>query len=1116
MSNSANNYNLLISKLDQFIRKYYLNQLLRGVIYTSTLLLALFLAFTLTEYFFFLPTIGRKVLFYGYLAITAGVFINWIALPLMHYLMLGQVISHEQAADIIGKHFTNVQDRLLNILQLKRQSEGAGDKSLIMASINQKIEDLKPVPFTAAIDLGQNKRFLKYLAIPALVLVVLLVAAPSVIRDGSTRLIRNSEGFEKPAPFQFNLKNQDLTAIQYTDFDLELEMTGDVMPDQVFVEQGGYNYKMKRNKEGRFTYTFSNLQKSLQFNFTAAGFNSRTYDLEVVPKPMILAFDVALDYPEYTGKKDELLSNIGDLSIPEGTKVIWDFNTTATSDIRISLGDSIYSANRQGKDHFTFVSSFKESSPYTLKVSGDGARDADSIAYNINVQPDQYPSISLNVFEDSTGNSYIYFTGEVGDDYGLRSLAFKYKVDSDKAGESKYQSVPIKLTGNKISSYSHYWELSALGLKPGERVNYFFEVWDNDAVNGSKSSRSTSYVFRMPSKEELDEKTDQKNEEIKDKLADAMDQAKDVQEKIKDIKDKTIGKKNLSWEDKKAVEDLMKQQQELEKTINDLKNDVSQNMQQQQQYKEMSEAMKEKQDKLQELFDQVMNDEMKELFEKLESLMEQMDKQQLMEQMEDMELTDEQLEKELDRMLELFKKFEMEQKLEETIAELDKLGDEQQKLAEDTENKTEGNEELKKKQEELNKKFDEVTKDMQELDKMNQELGENMDFDETMEQMEQTDQEMDEGTENLSKNNNKKASQNQKNAAEQMKKMSESLAMQQQSMQMEQMQMDMKALRQLLENLVQLSFDQENLMDQIKLTDINNPQYVKLVQEQKKLKDDAEMVEDSLYALAKKLVQIESFVTQEITEINRNIAKGIERLEQRDKNGAQINQQLTMTGFNNLALMFTEVMDQMQQQMSQMMPGMSQCQKPGNNPKPSMSMSQMQQQLNEQIKQMQEGMKKGKKPGEKGEGGEGGMSKELAKAAAQQKAIREALQKLAQMEQQKNGENGGLGGELEELIKEMDKTETQLVNKQLTEEMVKRQQEILTKLLDAEKAMKEREYDDQRKSNTADEMVNKMPPSLEEYMKKREAEIQLYKTVPPSLKPYYKNLVETYFKNISF
>jgi hypothetical protein len=98
----------------------------------------------------------------------------------------------------------------------------------------------------------------------------------------------------------------------------------------------------------------------------------------------------------------------------------------------------------------------------------------------------------------------------------------------------------------------------------------------------------------------------------------------------------------------------------------------------------------------------------------------------------------------------------------------------------------------------------------------------------------------------------------------------------------------------------------------------------------------------------------------------------------------------------------------------------------------------------------------------------------------------------------------------------MNKTETELVNKQLTNDMLKRQKEIQTRLLEAETAMRERETDKERKSETAKEVSRKIPPSLEEYLKKREAELQLYKTVPPALKPYYKNLVETYFKNISF
>jgi len=41
-----------------------------------------------------------------------------------------------------------------------------------------------------------------------------------------------------------------------------------------------------------------------------------------------------------------------------------------------------------------------------------------------------------------------------------------------------------------------------------------------------------------------------------------------------------------------------------------------------------------------------------------------------------------------------------------------------------------------------------------------------------------------------------------------------------------------------------------------------------------------------------------------------------------------------------------------------------------------------------------------------------------------------------------------------------------------------------------------------------------MPPSLEEYIKKRESEIDMYKAVSPDLKPYYKFLVEEYFKSL--
>jgi len=328
--------------------------------------------------------------------------------------------------------------------------------------------------------------------------------------------------------------------------------------------------------------------------------------------------------------------------------------------------------------------------------------------------------------------------------------------------------------------------------------------------------------------------------------------------------------------------------------------------------------------------------------------------------------------------------------------------------------------------------------------------------------------------------------------------------MEMQSGEMEQMEEDMKALRQLLENLVGLSFDQEDLIKNFSAVEINTPKYVALVQEQFKLQDDFRLVEDSLQALSKRVFQIESFVTEKVSDIKANMRESLKELEERQKLQAGEHQQRGMKNINDLALMLSEVMNQMQQQMSGMMSGDQMCTNPNPNgkggKKPSDKMSQGQQELNEQMKKMKDGLQKGK----------GGSSKEFAQMAAKQAAMRKALREK-QQELQKKGQGSK---ELQDIMDQMDKVEIDLVNKRLNNETLKRQEEIMTRLLEHEKAERERGLDEQRKAETATQKERKMPPSLEEYIKKREAEIEQYKTVSPALKPYYKQLVEDYFKTL--
>ena len=103
MANSAS-YNSLLERLDKFIRKYYTNQLIRGAIFSAVYVLAFFLAINLLEYFFYLPSALRKILFFGFILSSAAFTANFFLVPLLHYYRLGKIISYEQAAQIIGTH----------------------------------------------------------------------------------------------------------------------------------------------------------------------------------------------------------------------------------------------------------------------------------------------------------------------------------------------------------------------------------------------------------------------------------------------------------------------------------------------------------------------------------------------------------------------------------------------------------------------------------------------------------------------------------------------------------------------------------------------------------------------------------------------------------------------------------------------------------------------------------------------------------------------------------------------------------------------------------------------------------------------------------------------------
>lgn len=1114
----ASNYEILIQKLDEFIRKYYKNQLIRGLIYSGAVFLGFYLTLVVLEHFGRFDSSVRTILFWGFILTNSYILGRLVITPLLQLNRIGKIISHEQASAIIGKHFPNISDKLLNTLQLHRSSEGAAGNTsvdLINASINQRISELQPVPFVAAIDLKKNRKHLKYLLVPSMAFLVLLFAAPNMINDSTTRLVEHGKYFEEVAPFQFIVENESLEAVQHEDYELAIKLEGEEIPADAYVVVDNNRYKLGKESTIRFKHTFKNVQKSFTFQLYADGFYSKEFELNALPNPVVLNFQILVDYPAYTGKKDETINNAGDLLVPTGTKLNWVFRTKDTRELKLSFADTSIAINQRAENEFEYSRMLLRNTSYAVSASNEFLKSKDSITYQVNVIPDLYPSIDIEEVVDSLSSKRLYFNGTVKDDYGFKKLTFNYNYVSRKdsaGGASGKNEVEIFINKDRtLDNFFHHWDIGQLGISPGDEIEYFFEIWDNDGVNGSKSARSAKKVYKAPTLKELSEKTEEQNKNIKKELSQAIKDAQSLQNQMKSMQEKLLDKKNLNWEDKKAIQDMLDKQKKLENKIETLKQENQKKNNDRAEFNPLEEEILEKQKKLEEMFEQIMTPEMKKLYEEMQQLLDELNKDKAKEMLEKMEMSNEDLSKELDRTMEIFKQLEFEQKLNETIEKLDELSEKQEDLSKESENKDANSEELTDKQEELNKEFEDLQKDLDDLEKKNEELEKPNKMDDMEQQEQDIQQEMQQSKEQLQDKKNNKASKSQKNASQKMKQMSQQLSNMQMQMQQQAASEDINALRNILENLLQLSFDQEGLINEVRKTNRNDPNYVNIAREQQKLKDDSKMIEDSLFALSKRVIQLETIVNREIREINQNMDEAIKNLADRQTNKAAGRQQFTLTSINNLALLLSEVVEQMQQQQAQQMMGNSSCNKPGSAMPSAATMKQMQDQLNKQIQKLREGMQKQKGEGKKpGSSMPGGMSKELAKMAAQQEAIRQMLQEF---NQDKNKDGKGGYGDLEKLQEMMEETETDLVNKMITQETLMRQQEILTRLLEAEKAERERDEEERRESKEAKNEEYSNPELFFEYKRRKEKEVELLKTVPPSLNPFYREKVNDYFNN---
>ncbi len=264
-------------------------------------------------------------------------------------------------------------------------------------------------------------------------------------------------------------------------------------------------------------------------------------------------------------------------------------------------------------------------------------------------------------------------------------------------------------------------------------------------------------------------------------------------------------------------------------------------------------------------------------------------------------------------------------------------------------------------------------------------------------------------------------------------------------------------------------------------------------------------------------MKVQGIVNQEMDKINHNMEEAVNQMEKRQAPQAASRQQYSMTSINNLALMLSDVLSAMQSQSKNHSPGNGSCNKPGGNGnKPSMAqLRKMQEQLSKQLDGMKNAMKNGQKPGQQkgskpgGQNGNNSQSEELAKMAAEQQYIREQMQ---QAENEMNDTKQG-SGDLSNIAKDMTKNEEDIVNQQITEATLERQQQIIKHLLEYEKAKQTKDQSPEFESHVAKKQFFGNPNPFLEYNTARNKQDELLKTVPPDLNSFYRNKVNQYFNS---
>ena len=1113
------------NKLDRFIKRYYLSSLLKGALLFFAIAFVYILFWISIEYFFWMPQFGRGFVFWLFIVFVLFLSYKLILLPLLKYFSVLKGIDYESASRIIGDAFPEIDDKLLNTIQLSNMEQ----TDVLLESISQRSSEFNPFSFENVINLKDNIKYVKFALAPLIVLAPFyLFGKQEGIESSFKRVIDYNTAYQEPPPFIFSLKNKSMEVIEGKPFNLEVLVSGDLIPEDAQIRYKNEQYYLSKRGKNLFSFDFPPIDSDLEFDLFSGTTYSPKYLLRLIKTPSIVSSKIKLQYPKYVKRPNQIVENFTNITVPEGTKITWDLFTKSTTAVSFFENNHEYSFFKK-TDDYSYTKVVFDNIKYRISPSNEELIHFEPLEFSVDVLKDNPPSIQIESETKKETLETMYFYGQMSDDYGIRSLQMNYYPKGNKRDKKTVQISNF----NKDSLTFYYSFPGDIDLVSEQPYELYFEVSDNKPLSPN-ITKSEAFVYLNKSANAI----------LKDKLTNQEQAVSDFERAVSKfdkqktdleiLQSKQRQKNKLSFNDQQSIKSLLERQEKQEDLFKRFNEQIKKSFNKTDITNDPLRREIERRLEAQER--EIEKD--KDLLNELKTLTEKLDNEGLLERLEKLTKKSKSKERSLSQMLELTKRYYVRQKANQLRNELERLSKQQEQLSDNIFEQS-----SLKDQREISKKFENMSSELDSLSKQNVSLSKPIPFSETKIEQNSIKKDQKESEQLLNENkelktpNSKaealsKAKKSQTKAAQKMMQIAEKLSKLSGGGGQQQLAEDATMLRQVLDNLIFFSFEQEELMLSFRGDNFQQSNFANLLVSQKNIKTHFEHIDDSLFILSLRQPKISERINSEISEVFFNIDKSLDRFTNLQINQGLAAQQYSLTASNNLANLLSDILSSMEMELS---PGQGE----GDMQLPDIIMSQEQLQKEAQGSKSESSEGSSSNKGQENQGSEGKQREGESSSSgnSEKQGSNKGKSQSSDGESYFDSEESGqsimnlyqkqqkLRNALELLLKErgfvpgannvleqMKKIEQSLINQGVTGENISLIKDLKYELLKLEVALNERGQDERRESKTNNELFTPTSSEVIESLREKFNSRELLKRQTLPLQDEYLKRVLDYFK----